>query len=251
MLSKGLVVTVLAASTSLAFVGPQEPKPTVAPVAPAATARPAEQPQQQSQQQQQPSQQERQALQRARAELQQAQLELRQLRQQLDGALDQLDRQLEPQRERNCAPSRGRQLMSHYQWLREQGHAQRAAGALAKVVEQVGDDPHRLQHTAQELMTEKETAGRFDELALALVQRLEQRGDAQHPQQLDTMALAHFLNGGIQRAIVLQRQAIERGGRGDEYRLRLRTYEAAQAALAKVQGDAVAAEPKLVAGGDD
>ena len=198
------------------------------------------------------------SLQKARAELQQAQRELQQLRRQLEVALDQLDRQFEPQRDRDCSPSRGRALMSHYQWLRDQGHEQRAGSVLAKVVEQVGDDKSRLRHAAQELMSERETAGRFDDVALALVQRMEANGGLQQHHQFETAALAYFLNGKVGEAVTRQQQAIARGDRGDDARLRLRTYEAALAAVAKAQAQqpangtkaAPAAAPEVASVGD-
>lgn len=237
MLLKGLVVTALVASAPIAVVATQDPPPAKAPTAPAAAGKSAPDccaaP---SKQDAATARAEAEALQKARAELQQAQRELQQLRQKLEGALDQLDRQFEPQRDRDCSPSRGRALMSHYQWLRDQGHEQRAGGALAKVVEQVGDDKSRLRHTAQELMTERETAGRFDDVALALVQRMEANGGLQQHHQFETAALAYFLNGKVGEAVARQQQAIARGDRGDDARMRLRTYEAALAAVAKAQG---------------
>lgn len=239
MLLKGLVVTALVASAPIAVVATQDPAPAKAPAAPAATPKNAPDccaaP---SRQDPATAHAEAEALQKARAELQQAQRELQQLRQRLEGALDQLDRQYEPQRDRDCSPSRGRALMSHYQWLRDQGHEQRAGSVLAKVVEQVGDDKNRLRHAAQELMTERETAGRFDDVALALVQRMEASGGLQQHHQFETAALAYFLNGKVGEAVARQQQAIARGDRGDDARLRLRTYEAAMAAVAKAQAPA-------------
>ena len=237
MLLKGLVVTALVASAPIAVVVRQDPAPAAPAAAPNVRATP-------SPQDAAAPRQDALTVQKARAELQHAQRELQQLRRQLEVALDQLDRQFEPQRDRDCSPSRGRALMSHYQWLRDQGHEQRAGGVLAKVVEQVGDDKNRLRHTAQELMTERETAGRFDDVALALVQRMEANGGLQQHHQLETAALAYFLNGKVGEAVTRQQQAIARGDRGDDARLRLRTYEAALAAVAKAQGQRPANEAK-------
>lgn len=246
MLLKGLVVTALVASAPITLVATQDPKPnakapastkaesdpaTATPAAPAATASTAKK------QDAAAARAEVVALQKAREELHQAQRDLQQLRRQLEGALDQLDRQFEPQRDRDCSPSRGRALMSHYQWLRDQGHEQRAGSVLAKVVEQVGDDKNRLRHTAQELMSERETAGRYDDVALALVQRMEASGGLQQHHQFETAALAYFLNGKVAEAVTRQQQAIARGDRGDDARMRLRTYEAALAAVAKAQAE--------------
>ena len=230
MLLKGLVITALVASTPIAFVATQDPKPAPTRSEAAAAARAAATA---VQEQEQKAAQARQDLEGMRRELDAAPGEMQTMRQQLDQALDALDRTFEAQRDRNCSPSRSRALMSHYQWLRDQGHAQRAATVVAKVVEQVGDEPHRLNSAAWHLMTDEETAGKFDEVALALAARMETRGEDLDPRHLDTIAMARFLAGQVDRAVELQSQAIARGGNGDEFRRRLRTYQAAKAAVAK------------------
>ncbi|MCB9877882.1 MAG: hypothetical protein H6835_09800 [Planctomycetes bacterium] len=221
MFVKGLALTALVASTPLAlFVThdaqqPQDPKP--------AAARPAER----------SADVDRinQDLRRARAELHAAREDVQRLRGQLDAALDRLEEHYQPERDRNCSPSRGRALMSHYQWLRGQGHEERAGTTLAKVVDQVGDDVGRQNSAAWELMTEKDSAGKFDEVALAIARRMDQRRAHLNHNYLDTVALAYFLNGEVELACTLEQQAIEKGGRGDDFRRRLRTYEAARDAL--------------------
>jgi len=235
MIVKGIALTALVASTPLAlFVSQdpakQDPKPAV---------------ERKAEPQRSPELRRAEAnVKRARAELKNAQRDLARLRDQLNAALDRLDQHAAPQRESNCAPSRSRTLMSHYQWLRDQGHQQRAKGTLTKVVDRVGDDVGRLNSVAWDLMTDKATAGKFDEVALAMTQRMEasmakagakngRRRSQVHYNHLDTAALANFLNGHVEKAINLQRQAIERGGRSDDFRRRLRTYEAAQSALVK------------------
>ena len=40
-------------------------------------------------------------------------------------------------------------------------------------------------------------------------------------EELDTVALAKFLNGHVDEAIALQRRAIRNGGKSDDYRRRL------------------------------
>lgn len=235
MLVKGIVFTALVASTPIAFVATQDPQPAT----PAAGL------------QRLVEEQRRGAadLEAARQQLAAAQQELQQLKTQLDHALTALDRTFEPQRDRNCSPSRNRALMSHYQWLHDEGHAERAASALAKVVDQVGNDQHQRNSVAQDLMTDKETVGKCDDVALAIAQRMEQTGAREH-HHLDTMALAHFLNGKIDRAIELEQQAIAAGGNGDEYRRRLRTYEAARDAVVKHESLAAAVGPRMVAAND-
>lgn len=231
MIVKGIALTALVASTPLAMFASQDPAkqdPKPAVERKAAPERSAE------------TRRAEANVKRARAELKNAQRDLARLRDQLDAALDRLDQHVTPQRESHCAPSRSRTLMSHYQWLRDQGHKQRAQGTLATVVKRVGDDPGRLNSAAWDLMTDKSTAGKFDEMALAMTQRMEalvaksnRRRAQSHYNYLDTAALANFLNGNVEKAISLQRQAIEGGGRSDDFRRRLRTYEAAQTALVK------------------
>jgi tetratricopeptide (TPR) repeat protein len=222
VLIKGLLLTAIA-STPLAFVVTQEPAPAPAAATESTTA---------LQRLEAAQRQTAAELDKARQELANAQQELARLRQQLDHSLTALDATFEPQRDRNCAPSRGRALMSHYRWLHDEGHAERAAGALAKVVDQIGEDQHQRNSAAWNLMTDKQTVGKFDDVALAIAQRMEQSGAREH-HQLDTIALAYFLSGHVERAIELEQKAIVAGGNGDEYRRRLRTYEAARDAVAK------------------
>lgn len=244
MFVKTLVFAAVVASTPLALVPTQDPRP-----APTATdaVRNLEQRLQDAERQ---AQQRAAALTAAQQELGAARQELAVLRQQLEDSLDALERNYEPQRDRNCSPSRSRALMSHYQWLRDNGHGPRAANVLAKVVDQIGDDPRRLNSAAWSLMTDDETSGKFDEVALAIAERIEQSGDLE-PRLLDTVALAHFLNGQVDRAVVMQQQAIERGGRGDDFRRRLRTYQAAQVALAKAASVPATQPTTFVAANDE
>lgn len=239
MIIKGIALTALVASTPVALIATQDPKPaTESP----AVERSIEQDNEEARRAAQKAKRASQDLRRARAELRAAQKDLGRLRSQLDAALDRVDLHVSPPRERNCAPSRNRAMMSHYQWLRDQGHQSRAGGALAKIVDQVGKDTGRLNSVAWDLMTNKSTVGKFDELALALTQRMEEiaakskssrrsRIDHNH---LDTAALANFLNGNVDKAIKLQKQAIGKSSSSD-FRRRLRTYEAARTALAKAQ----------------
>jgi hypothetical protein len=242
MLVKGLVLTVLVASTPIALVSTQDPRPQ--------PARPADAGASSQQRLEALQRQTAHDLERTQQELNAARADVERLRRQLDGALDALDRTFEPQRERSCSPSRSRILMSHWQWLRDQGHEQRATGALAKVVDQVGNDQGRRNSVAWDLMTDKESAGKFDEVALAIAQRMESTGASEH-HHLDTIALANFLNGKVDRAVELQQQAIAAGGSGDDYRRRLRTYEVARDTIAKGQAAKPAAGPTLIAATND
>lgn len=242
MIIKGIALTALVASTPLAMFATQEPA--------AGVATPARQGERSELLRAKAD------LVRARAELQAARGDLNKLRSQLDAALDRLDVHVAPEHDRDCSPSRNRMLMSHYQWLRQQGHRQRADGTAEKIVARVGDDPGRLNSAAWDLMTDKETAGKFDELALAMTRRMPLADDnarrRMHPNYLDTAALAHFLNGEVEQAIQLQQQAIARGGNGDDYRRRLRTYEAARVALQRAARELTpAAETMVASNGED
>ena len=249
MLVKGFVLTALVASTPLAFVATQDPHP--APASPETAANELAKAKAEVQRLEALTRKNATDLSGARRELEAARADLDQFRKQLEGALDALDGHFEPQRDRNCSPTRSRALLTHYQWLRTNGHAQRAATTLAKVVGQSGDDTNQLNRTAWELMTGKETAGKFDEVALAYVQRMQASGHTLDVRQLDTAALANFLNGKVDQAVTLQQQAVEQGGRDEDFRRRLRTYEAAQAALEKAAAGAKMPATTMVAGGDN
>ncbi|MEO6595863.1 MAG: hypothetical protein ABIP94_14015 [Planctomycetota bacterium] len=247
MLVKGLVFTALVASAPIALVATQDPRPgTTGTTAASESSAAADLRRLETQNKQAAVD-----LAAARRELAAARRDLQKLGEQLECALDALDSTVEPQRERNCSPSRSRALMSHYQWLRSNGHEQRASAAVAKVVDQLGDNPQRLNSAARELMTDKETAGQFDEVALAISERMQKTEEPLGHNQLDTVAFAHFLNGKFESAIALQQQAIERGGNSDDYRRRLRTYQSAQAALVKAAADASLPVGTMVASGND
>ncbi len=160
---------------------------------------------------------------------------------QLDECMDFL---LVPRTHRSgCRPSRS--LMVHYQWMRKNGHDDKANIALKRVVQQYGQDNRHLNSLAWNLMTDEDTSGKFDELALAVAQRMQKSPKPLSHRQLDTVALAKFLNGYVDEAIALQRRAIQNGGKGDDYRRRLRTYEAAKrAAEAAVEPESKSDEKK-------
>ena len=163
-------------------------------------------------------------LQAAQTRLENAENRIGDLENQLEESLDMLQDD-DGHRHRNCAPSR--RLMVQYQWMKKHGHEKRAGKSLTQFVKQVGDSNNNLNRVAWHLMTEKSTAGQFDDLALALCERMETRKHDLCHRRIDTIALAKFLNGDFETAITLQKKAIEKGGRSDDYRRRLRTYEAA------------------------
>lgn len=169
-------------------------------------------------------------LKKVRRELAEAKRELADMRRQLGEILDTMDAQFAKQQHRSCAPSRNRALMSHYQWLDHNGHDKRAEKSLNTIVAAAGKDVGRLNSLAWDLMTDKDTVGKFDRVALALADQMEKSRKLRH-HYIDTIALARFLNGQVDRAVDLQKRAIAAGGNSDDYRRRLRTYEAAQEAL--------------------
>ncbi|MEZ5965970.1 MAG: hypothetical protein R3F56_19195 [Planctomycetota bacterium] len=171
-----------------------------------------------------------------RDDLRAARADLAAARHELDECLDMLDQEaVRPQRH-DCTPSRS--LLTYYQWLDRHGHGDRAERALDRIVDDHRRDGARLGNLARELMTEQETAGKFDRAALALVRRMFAAGSRSH-RQLDTAALAFFLNGDVDEAVRLQRQALAQQKNSDEYRRRLLTYEAGQ----RLAPAAKAAEP--------
>lgn len=259
MILKGIVFTALLASTPIAIVATQDPKNAAdgavkssakATTTTAAANAALEAARAESRQWQERAERSAADLAGARRELAGAQKDLQKLGAQLEHALDQLDTTFAPQRDRNCSPTRSRALMSHYQWLRQNGHEQRANATIDRVAEAVGNDPNRINSEAWDLMNDKDTAGKFDEVALALVQRIEAAGKLDNHRLLDTAALAHFLNGEVAQAVALEAQAIERGGRDDEFRRRLRTYQAALDAVAKASAAVAPTAETLIAGKD-
>ena len=163
-------------------------------------------------------------LEQLRAEYADATANVKSLSGQLNECMDFL---LAPRpRHNSCRPDR-RPISKHYQWMRKNGHDAHADKALAVYVKSVGDKNRNLNSAAWSLMTNKDTAGQYDDLALGLANRMEQKGGLDH-RQLDTVALAKFLNGHVDDAINFQKKAIKHGGNNDDYRRRLRTYEAAK-----------------------
>ncbi len=148
--------------------------------------------------------------------------------QQLEEALDMLEAAQTTER-RSCSPSRSqrRSLLSQYQWMRKYGHDERAGRALARLLRTVGDDRDNLNRFSWHLMTETATQGQFDDVALVLADRMVKHGHLRH-NHYDTIALAAFLNGDVDRAITMQGEAVKQKKNDSDYRRRLRTYEASK-----------------------
>ena len=153
-----------------------------------------------------------------------AEHESAQLRAQLDECLDLLVQTGARRSRHNCTPSRNR--LVQFQWMHEHGHLAHADRVLDQIVSDAGRRPRQLTDLAKRLMTDKESAGKFDQVALALSMRATET-EGPSARSLDTAALALFLNRRVDEAIELQRRAL---AEEDErsYRQRLRTYEAAR-----------------------
>ncbi len=86
----------------------------------------------------------------------------------------------------------------------------RAAEATGRyLIEKAGDDAGMLNMFAWDLLTEDDTKGKFNELALAAAQRCDKVSESKNWMYVDTFALAKFENGAVAEAIKLQEKAIE------------------------------------------
>lgn len=82
-----------------------------------------------------------------------------------------------------------------------------------------------LNNEAWYLMVQEPTMGRFDTLALAHCEEmLRQEGDSITPGNKDTVALAMFRNGRLEKAVELQTEAAEASGNNPEYVGRLERF---------------------------
>ena len=182
-----------------------------------------------------------------RKQVQSAKEQRQNLKGQLDEALDMIVDSTKVVRHRHsCTPSRSRSLLTHYQWMEQRGHEKRADKLIAQVIKNHKDDPGRMNSLAWNLMTEKGLAGKFNRAALRIAERMQEHRKLQH-HYLDTIALAHFLNGNVKIAVENQRKALSANKSGD-YRRRLMVYEAAlRNGLKKADSKPVV---EVVAGGD-
>lgn len=155
----------------------------------------------------------------------QAQAQVQALGGQVDEAMDLLVDSTN-ERRHHCSPSR--RLLTYHKFMQKNGHGERAEKIVDRLVKEHNNDNNALNAFAWNLMTEKNTVGQFDGLALSIAERMQKNRHLDH-QQLDTVALAKFLNGKVEEAIALQRRAIEQEGDSHDYRRRLRTYETALA----------------------
>ena len=109
-----------------------------------------------------------------------------------------------------------------------------AAAALAKDYRAKSVSSNSLNNDAWYLMTQVETLGRFDTLALAQCEEMQQEeGDALDFVSADTVALAMFCSGRIARAIELQAGAVKAIPNDLAYEGRLLRYRATAKLLAR------------------
>ena len=96
------------------------------------------------------------------------------------------------------------------------------------MVRQIGHDPTWLNSFSWRLMTQPETHGRFDELALFAAERMTELPGWETYHRLDTVALAKFENGLVEDAIRLQAKALDECAPSAKarYRARLERYRA-------------------------
>lgn len=76
--------------------------------------------------------------------------------------------------------------------------------------EEIKDDAAALNNFAWNLLTEQGYDGEFDDIALRFARRSNELTDYENWAYLDTLALAEFKAGNVERAIELEEQAIER-----------------------------------------
>ena len=116
--------------------------------------------------------------------------------------------------------------------LKRCGDEQAAAKLMVEYRKAAGEG-RDLNNDAWYLIVQTPTMGRFDTLALAQAQELErQMGDAISFGNKDTVALAYFVNGHVDKAVELQTDATEQGGNQAVYVGRLTRFRAAQEELA-------------------
>lgn len=196
-------------------------------------------------------------IEKLRAALQRAEEAATDARQRSKAAVGELDEALtiiangglafqQSSRSNACNPSRARirNLITQYEWMKDRGHETHATTILTRVVKENGTKNSQLDSLARDLMTNKETSGKFNRAALALAELMQKRGSLKDSYQ-DTVALAMFLNGRVSDAVAAQTRAIKSRDRS-EYRRRLMVY---QAALKNSAEQTKTTRPRILVGG--
>jgi hypothetical protein len=86
-----------------------------------------------------------------------------------------------------------------------------------------------LNNDAWYLLVQPQTMGRFDSMALAQCEQMLRDGKNIDDGSMDTMALAQFVNGKVQKAIDMQIAAVKQSGNNPNYAARLKRYESTKA----------------------
>ncbi|MCB9918217.1 MAG: hypothetical protein H6832_07420 [Planctomycetes bacterium] len=149
------------------------------------------------------------------------------IRRQLNESLDMLEAQDTQERRHNCTPARN--SLVYFQWCDKNGHEERATRSLASWIERHGRNDRQVLEQAWSLMTSRETMREFDRAALRLAEHAVQDDEEPSARACDVLAMAKFFDGQVEEAVSLQQRAIASEDR-DDYRRRLRMYEAALAA---------------------
>ena len=185
----------------------------------------------------------RQQLEELRARLARNESARKRIAQQLEESLDLLEKSIAREARHNCSPSR--RLLTYYQWFDRNGHDKRAKRTLAHSVREYRGNHRRILSAARSLMTDRKTAGKYDRAALALTEMVSKQQRSFDHRDLDTTALAMFLNGQPEKAVELQRQALAKVRDSSDYRRRLRTYEVALSTMQDQAGLATLAKKKV------
>ena len=106
----------------------------------------------------------------------------------------------------------------------------KAAEAVGRyLIERAAEDADLLNDLAWRLLTEKETRGKFNELALAAAEKCHLVSGGNNWMYLDTLALIKFATGSVAESIELEKRAIElcdNEQAKDELKAALRRFEA-------------------------
>ncbi len=105
-----------------------------------------------------------------------------------------------------------------------------ASACGAEILEKFGDDARELNKLAWALLTEKSYLQGYDDLALRMSRRSNTITNNQNWMYLDTLALANFQTGRMERAIEIAELAIERcdGNERSELKKTLKKFQRAQ-----------------------
>ena len=112
----------------------------------------------------------------------------------------------------------------------------KAAIAIGEyLIEKAAGDAQLLNSLAWNLMTERQTEGRFSELALKAARRCDQASEGRNWSYVDTLALALFETGDVDEAIKIEEKAIKLAHEQDVYEMAIEELELALARFRKAK----------------